>query len=291
MNSPVSWIGPARPAVRITFRFVMLGAVAMLAFPTSTLHAARGSVDEFRACFKVQKNTAAAVEMYNLDMDTKRTDLGPAFYKELVRRKYLPSLPEDPGQGPNTSAHFRYADQELSDDLNVYCTIHGSVAGRKKGSLPRPDFARIYRESHPGSSKRAAADHPPRAPHQLAIAAAVARYNADTKTSQKFVDGKLLNELVRRGYFKSLSPAELHRMLCFSYQGQIANAIMLHNVEKNTRLEVIDSAFLEAVTKEGYLDEAPIAPDPARPLACTYHVVEEGSGVSCSVHGTFIPPR
>ena len=44
-----------------------------------------------RSCYANQKTIAGAVEMYNLDKNTKRTDLGVQFFRELKASGYLHS--------------------------------------------------------------------------------------------------------------------------------------------------------------------------------------------------------
>jgi hypothetical protein len=76
-----------------------------------------------RACFANQKTLLGAVEMYNLDKHTRRTHLDAAFLSDLCAGQYLQSLPEDPGQGPNSVANYRIS----PGGTGITCTAHGPI--------------------------------------------------------------------------------------------------------------------------------------------------------------------
>jgi competence protein ComGC len=77
-----------------------------------------------RACYANQKTLAGALEMYNLDKNTKRTDMGLSFCQALVSGGYLRSIPNDPGQGGiATVADYQFT----SSPNNIKCKIHGGI--------------------------------------------------------------------------------------------------------------------------------------------------------------------
>jgi competence protein ComGC len=80
-----------------------------------------GSEADAQACTGVRKTVAGAIEMYNLDKNTRRSDLGTAFFGELQRDGYLKEMPEDPGQGSNSANHFIF----IPRSPGVGCTVHG----------------------------------------------------------------------------------------------------------------------------------------------------------------------
>jgi hypothetical protein len=89
------------------------------------LHAARERANT-RACYANQKTIAGAVEMYNLDRMTRRSDIGRAFCEELVSRGYLQSVPNDPGQGgPESASNY----SSTAGGNGIKCTIHGTIQG------------------------------------------------------------------------------------------------------------------------------------------------------------------
>ena len=76
-----------------------------------------------RACYANQKTIAGAVEMYNLDHNTKRTRLDAAFYNSLRSGGYLQTIPTDPGAGFGSSANY-----QLTQGANgVSCIAHGGI--------------------------------------------------------------------------------------------------------------------------------------------------------------------
>ena len=86
-----------------------------------------------RACYTNQKLLTGATEMYLLDKNKKREDVGemtPAFIRELQAAKYLNTIPQDPGQGPGSESHYRFG-----PDGNVTCTIHGAIASGRPAQV------------------------------------------------------------------------------------------------------------------------------------------------------------
>lgn len=76
-----------------------------------------------RACYANQKTIVGAMEMYNLDKNTRRTELDAAFLHDLEAQKYLPELPDDPGQGPRSVKNYRAVDR----GNGITCVAHGSI--------------------------------------------------------------------------------------------------------------------------------------------------------------------
>ena len=118
---------PPRPRRRWALRFVevviviaIIGVLAAIAVPNFKTCHEGGPI---RACYANQKTVVGAIEMYNLDKNTKRTTLDAAFFQDLKSGGYLQSIPNDPRQGPGTSDHYR-----LSDSGNgICCTLHGAI--------------------------------------------------------------------------------------------------------------------------------------------------------------------
>lgn len=77
----------------------------------------------FRACYANQKTVVGAMEMYNLDKNTKRTVLDASFFQDLKSGGYLQSIPQDPGYGPGTSTNY----QATESNNGIKCMNHGSI--------------------------------------------------------------------------------------------------------------------------------------------------------------------
>jgi hypothetical protein len=92
------------------------------AIATPMFRNARGRADT-RACYANQKTIAGAVEMYNLDKTTRRTDVDTPFLQELVKGGYLQGVPTDPGPYVPIKNTYRY-DAGTKD---ITCTVHGSI--------------------------------------------------------------------------------------------------------------------------------------------------------------------
>jgi hypothetical protein len=82
-----------------------------------------GEGARIRGCYSNQKTLVGAIEMYNLDKNTKRAPLDAAFFAALKSGGYLQSIPDDPGQGPGSSGHYRIT----SAGNGITCEIHGRI--------------------------------------------------------------------------------------------------------------------------------------------------------------------
>jgi competence protein ComGC len=100
----------------------ILGGLAAISVPNFRSARERANT---RACFANQKTIAGAVEMYNLDSNCCRTDIGMQFLAELVKGGYLQSVPVDPGLGPNSGSNYYFTE----DGNGIACRIHGTIAG------------------------------------------------------------------------------------------------------------------------------------------------------------------
>jgi len=76
-----------------------------------------------RACYSNQKCIAGAIEMYDLDKNTKVTSLDPAMWKALRSGGYLQWIPPDPGEGPGSNPNYRFT----PGGNRVRCEVHGSI--------------------------------------------------------------------------------------------------------------------------------------------------------------------
>ena len=95
--------------------FVIIGGLAAIATPKFGGARTRANT---RACYANQKTIAGALEMYNLDRNTRRTDLA-GVAAALVSGGYLMHLPTDPGEGSDS---FQNYSVEIVD---WPCRVHG----------------------------------------------------------------------------------------------------------------------------------------------------------------------
>lgn len=112
--------GAANPLVMTA----VVGVLAAIAVPN--FKAARQRAND-RACFANQKTLVGATEMYNLDKNTKVTQLTPQFMQELKTNGYLQSVPQDPGQGAGTETNYYFTEQSPN---GIACRVHGSIDGK-----------------------------------------------------------------------------------------------------------------------------------------------------------------
>jgi prepilin-type N-terminal cleavage/methylation domain-containing protein len=110
--------------IELMIVIAIIGVLAAIAVPN--FRAARERANT-RACYANQKTIAGAVEMYNLDKNTRRSDIGVAsFMQSLVSGGYLQSIPNDPGQGGTaTVANYAYT----AGGNGIKCGIHGAIQG------------------------------------------------------------------------------------------------------------------------------------------------------------------
>lgn len=77
-----------------------------------------------RACYENQRKIAGAIEMYNLDLNSRISAISADFLNTLVSRQYLKTYPIDPATGDRDA----YSIVTLSGDKSsVVCRFHGSV--------------------------------------------------------------------------------------------------------------------------------------------------------------------
>ena len=98
----------------------IIGVLAAIAVPN--FKAARERANT-RACYANQKTVVGAMEMYNLDKNTKRTNLDQGFFQALKSGGYLQSIPDDPGQGTGTSQNYK----ATNDGNGISCSQHGTI--------------------------------------------------------------------------------------------------------------------------------------------------------------------
>lgn len=120
-------VRPPKPGRQFKFTLIKFGIViciigVMAAIATPKFSAARPRANS-RACYANQKTIVGAIEMYNLDKKTKRTDLTADFYTALKSGGYLQSIPSDPGEGAPTSDHYKMT----TSGNGIRCTVHGGI--------------------------------------------------------------------------------------------------------------------------------------------------------------------
>jgi competence protein ComGC len=108
----------------------IVGVLAAIAVPNFKAARERANL---RACYATQKTIVGATEMYNLDKNTKVTELTPKFFEELRSGGYLQSIPQDPGQGAGTEMNYVF----VPDGNGIACKVHGSIDGSHKPAHAR----------------------------------------------------------------------------------------------------------------------------------------------------------
>jgi len=105
--------------IELMIVIAIIGVLAAIAVPN--FKAARERANT-RACYANQKTVAGAMEMYNLDKNTKRTDLS-GMWSALKSGGYLQSVPNDPGSGTGSSAQYSYT----GSGNGVKCGVHSTI--------------------------------------------------------------------------------------------------------------------------------------------------------------------
>ena len=105
--------------IELMIVIAIIGVLAAIAVPN--FKAARERANT-RACYANQKTIAGSIEMFNLDKNTKRTDL-QAMWGSLRSGGYLQQVPDDPGAGPGSSSNYQFT----ASGVGVRCTVHGPI--------------------------------------------------------------------------------------------------------------------------------------------------------------------
>jgi len=105
--------------IELMIVIAIIGVLAAIAVPN--FKAARERANT-RACYANQKTVAGAVEMYNLDKNTRVSTLS-GLWTALKSGGYLQSIPQDPGQGPGTSGQY----QLTTANNGIKCSSHGTI--------------------------------------------------------------------------------------------------------------------------------------------------------------------
>ena len=115
-------VPPRRTGVSLIELFIVAAIIGVLAAIAVPSHPHTRERANTRACYANQKTVVGAIEMYNLDKNTKRTTLDAAFFVALKSGGYLQSIPQDPGQGPGTSGNYHETAVE-----SIGCRVHGTI--------------------------------------------------------------------------------------------------------------------------------------------------------------------
>jgi prepilin-type N-terminal cleavage/methylation domain-containing protein len=105
--------------IELMIVIAIIGVLAAIAVPN--FKAARERANT-RACYANQKTVVGAVEMYNLDKNTRVTVL-QGLWDSLKKGGYLQSVPADPGQGSGTSGHYIL----VTSGNGINCSAHGPI--------------------------------------------------------------------------------------------------------------------------------------------------------------------
>jgi type II secretion system protein G len=106
--------------IELMIVIAIIGVLAAIAVPN--FKAARERANT-RACYANQKTIVGAMEMYNLDKNTRRALLDGPFFNDLKSGGYLQSVPQDPGFGPGSSDKYK----ETGSGNGISCVNHGSI--------------------------------------------------------------------------------------------------------------------------------------------------------------------
>ena len=106
--------------IELMIVIAIIGVLAAIAVPN--FKAARERANT-RACYANQKTVVGAMEMYNLDKNTKRTSLDSTFFEQMKSGGYLQSVPQDPGEGPGSHHHY----EACNEGNGIRCTLHGGI--------------------------------------------------------------------------------------------------------------------------------------------------------------------
>ena len=112
--------------IELMIVIAIIGVLAAIAVPN--FRAARERANT-RACYANQKTIAGALEMYNLDNNTKIEKLGDDIGGALVKGGYLQTQVDDPGAGGSTFNHYVFK----SDGNGIECSVHGAIQDDKTG--------------------------------------------------------------------------------------------------------------------------------------------------------------
>lgn len=120
---------PGARAALLGFRIAASGLLVGIALSSSSgRHHHDTRRVEKRACYANQRTIGAAVELYNLATSTRRLELDEQFVRDLVNGGYLSSLPDDPGQGADSSGNYQFS----TEVGGVTCVVHGFGQGSQK---------------------------------------------------------------------------------------------------------------------------------------------------------------
>ena len=107
--------------IELMIVIAIIGVLAAIAVPN--FRAARERAN-LRACYANQKTIAGAVEMYNLDFNTKvATGDLQGILPTLQSKGYLQAIPQDPGQGLAPGDGYVLTD----NNDGIKCNSHGGI--------------------------------------------------------------------------------------------------------------------------------------------------------------------
>ena len=116
-------------AIRTNLSTLLAGCFILFIITAITIPSHRGARVRAnqRACYANMKTIASAIEMYEVDKESKDTKLTPSLLVKLRDEGFLQTIPSDPGKGKDSHSNY------VSVHGTMFCLNHGAING---SSLP-----------------------------------------------------------------------------------------------------------------------------------------------------------
>jgi hypothetical protein len=76
------------------------------------------------------------------------------------------------------------------------------------------------------------------------------------------------------------------RPACYANQKTVAGSLEMYNLDRNTKVTVLNDSVWKAMKSGGYLQSIPQDPGQGIGSSANYHWTFGGNGITCSKHGT-----
>ena len=120
---------------------VITTCLTFMGLPNHFFRKPRASARQ-KACFSNIRVITGAIEMYNMDNNIKISVVNDNMLEELVRNKYLKSLPTL----PESKCEYR-SEGDVSANGYVYCEYHGDIEGKKSSEYYELNNEREFRRT------------------------------------------------------------------------------------------------------------------------------------------------